>query len=276
MSSLQFHEKIVLEKLFDREGYVLNFSDQTYAEFFREHGINIDLPKYHAVNGSSKMKRLRAFWEIEPDAVVGKVLVALIKYAAIVNPITDADAMRANEITARLLGKSVAKETPTTSPDDFLKEEFTNLNLARLSIDGQLMEVIEQRIQEIQKSLKAKTPLATIFLCGSTLEGLLLDSATKNAQKFNSSKSSPKDKDSKVRQLHEWSLESLINVAHEAGLLSLDVKKFSHALKDFRNYIHPRQQAAQGFKPDEHTARISWQVLQAAIADLSGQRKKLS
>lgn len=53
---------------------------------------------------------------------------------------------------------------------------------------------------------------------------------------------------------------------------NMDVKKFGHSLKDFRNYIHPRQQAAQGFKPDEHTAKISWQVLQAAIADLCGKR----
>ena len=42
--------------------------------------------------------------------------------------------------------------------------------------------------------------------------------------------------------------------------------------KDFRNYIHPRQQLSQNFNPDMHTAKISWQVLQAAIADLTGKR----
>lgn len=122
--------------------------------------------------------------------------------------------------------------------------------------------------------MRADASLATVFLCGSTLEGLLLDAATKKPQQFNSAKSAPKDKDDKVRALHDWTLDSLINVAHEVSLLSLDVKKYSHALKDFRNYIHPRQQASQGFKPDQHTAKISWQVLQAAIADLSGQRRK--
>jgi hypothetical protein len=48
MSTLVYHEKIVLERLFDRGGYVLNFTDATFAEFFREHGVIIDLPKYHA------------------------------------------------------------------------------------------------------------------------------------------------------------------------------------------------------------------------------------
>ena len=78
MSSLKAHEKVIFEKLFDRNGYVLNFNDRTYAEFFREHGINIDAEKYR-INGTSKMRRLRAFWEVESDAVVAKVLTALLE-----------------------------------------------------------------------------------------------------------------------------------------------------------------------------------------------------
>jgi hypothetical protein len=220
------------------------------------------------------MKRLRAFWEIEPNALVGKVLEALMHCAKMIGPLQIDDEKRANEIISKLLGKTVVRDSTVTTQESFLKEEFANLNTAKLNIDGQLSDVINQRVKEIQKSLTAQISLATIFLCGSTLEGLLLDIATKNAPDFNTSTSSPKGKDGKVKPLHEWSLESLINVAHETRLISLDVKKFSHALKDFRNYIHPRQQASQGFKPDEHTARISWQVLQAAIADLSGQRGK--
>ena len=75
-------------------------------------------------------------------------------------------------------------------------------------------------------------------------------------------------------QFHEWSLNSFIDVAYECGLIGLDVKKYSHVLRDFRNYIHPFQQASSGFKPDIYTAKISWQVLQAAIADLTGVRKR--
>ena len=39
--------------------------------------------------------------------------------------------------------------------------------------------------------------------------------------------------------------------------------------RGFRNYIHPYQQQASNFAPDEHTARICLQVLKAAIAQLS-------
>lgn len=58
-------------------GYVLNFSDRTFAEFFEDElSVNIDDPKYQR-NGTSKAKRLRAYLEIESEAVVAKTLRAL-------------------------------------------------------------------------------------------------------------------------------------------------------------------------------------------------------
>ena len=272
MSTLKAHEKVVFEKLFDRGGYVLDFTDPTFSAVFRENHMNIDGPKYK-FNGASKMKRLRAFWEVEPDVVVSSVLEALLQYAEALGEVGDGDKQKAVETIDRLAGRSRSKSSPASSEADFLATEFAQLNLARLSIDTPFQQVIEQRIGEIHKALSADAPLAVIFLCGSTLEGLLLDAATKNSQQFNQANSAPKDKTSTTKQFHEWTLDSLINVAHEVGLLSLDIKKHSHSLKDFRNYIHPRQQAVQDFRPDAHTAKISWHVLQAAIANLSGQRK---
>lgn len=272
MSTLKTHEKVVFEKLFDRSGYVLNFTDATYAAFFREHGIAIDAQKY-LFNGQSKMKRLRAFWEVEPDAVTGNVLAALLEYAEALEPLADDDKQKAQKIIGRLLGKSFVEKNKGHTEKDFLQQNFSKIDWLRVEIDPALQAVIEQRVNEIYKTLEADAPLATIFLCGSTLEGLLMDSAARHIARFNLAGSAPRDKAGKVRPLHEWTLDSLINVAHEVGLLSLDVKKFGHVLRDFRNYIHPRQQAVQNFVPDQHTAKISWQVLQAAIAGLSGKRK---
>lgn len=106
-------------------------------------------------------------------------------------------------------------------------------------------------------------------MCGSTLEGILLGIAIKYPQKFDQANNAPKDKNEKIIQLHEWRLNNLIDVSKEVGLLGDDVKKFSHALRDFRNYIHPYQQSSSNFNPDEHTGKICWQVLQAAIDQLS-------
>ena len=54
MSSLRVVEKTVFEKLFDRGGYVLNFNDRIFKEYFNEYGIDIENQKYRR-NGASKM-----------------------------------------------------------------------------------------------------------------------------------------------------------------------------------------------------------------------------
>ena len=86
---------------------------------------------------------------------------------------------------------------------------------------------------------------------------------------FNSAKSAPiESKTGKVKKFPEWSLSNFIDVAYELDYLKTDVKKFSHSLRDFRNYIHPYQQMAERFSPDQYTARIAWQVLKASIVQI--------
>lgn len=276
MANLNFNQKQLFEKLFKgaSSGYVLNFSDRTFTEFFQDFSVNIDSQKYHKY-GASKMKRLRTFWEIEGDKLVGNVLKGLLELAKQTGSVEDKDSKLATQYINTLLGikNEVKNENKELTESEFLKQEFSNINLSSLGFDVQFEQVINQRLEEIKKSLHNESSLAVIFLCGSTLEGLLLHIATQNIQKFNTSKSAPKDKDGKIRPLHDWTLDSLINVAHEENFIKLDIKKYAHTLKDFRNYIHPRQQASQNFNPDKHTAQISWKVLQATIANLTGVRK---
>lgn len=153
--------------------------------------------------------------------------------------------------------------------NDFLNKEFNDIPLDILNLDSILTETLNLRLIEIKKCLSSNAPLSVIFLTGSTLEGILLGIAIKNPRKFNESKISPKNKDNKVKPFQEWTLNNLIEVAYEQNFLSLDVKRYSHSLRDFRNYIHPYEQMSQSFNPDNHTAKISWQVLKAAIYQLS-------
>ena len=57
--------------------------------------------------------------------------------------------------------------------------------------------------------------------------------------------------------------------AAELKLIKHDTKKFSHTLRDFRNYIHPFEQMSVGFSTREGTAKISLQVLKSALYDIS-------
>jgi hypothetical protein len=273
MADLNYLERKLLEGLLGMGGgYVLDFTDMTYAAFFRDFRINIDHAKYH-INGTSKAKRMRAFWEVESNAVVGRVLKGLLDYTAQTKPQGAGDAVQDKHwaIVHRLRGTK--PDAVARTEDEFLSVQFGKIELTKLGLDGAIEQSIRQRLTEAQTCLARKAPLAVIFLCGSTLEGLLLNAATKGPAAFNQAAAAPK-KDGKVLRFPDWSLASFIDAAHELGLLGLDVKKFSNALRDFRNYIHPFEQAASRFDPDEHTARISWQVLQAAIADLSGARRR--
>lgn len=166
-----------------------------------------------------------------------------------------------------------SNEIDSISEDEFLKQEFTDISLNKLNLNSVITEVLEQRIEEIKKCLKSRSALATIFLCGSTLEGVLLGVATNNPRVFNSANGSPKDNNEKVLNFQNWTLNNFIDVAKEVGFLNEDIKKFSHSLRDFRNYIHPYQQANQQFNPDEHTAKICFHVLKAAIYQITKKQR---
>jgi hypothetical protein len=162
----------------------------------------------------------------------------------------------------------VEVDEPPDQENEFLNREFSNVTMQGLGLEGPVSTVLEHRIKEIEKCFSASSPLAVILLAGSTLEGILLGLAIQYPKHFNSARASPKDGAGKVKQFQDWSLSNFIDVSRELALLQHDTYKFSHSLRDFRNYIHPFEQMASGFAPREHTAKICLQVLKAAIYDL--------
>ncbi len=274
MSSLKMVERDCFEDLFGMgSGYVMDFSNRTFSEFFRESArVDIYSDKY-AAKGDSKARRLRAFIELEADLLVGKTLSDLLEYWRYKTPQPDINERalgeRARQVVERLVGKSVS---PRDSGQEFLKQDFGPIAFEKIPAAGPLVPILESRLSEAIHCLKADSPLAVIFHCGGILEGLLLGVASANPKQFNEAPNSPKDKAGNVKQLHEWTLAQFIDVACELGYLKLDVKKFSHGLRDFRNYIHPYEQMIARFNPDKHTAEICLQVLKAAVASLSGGR----
>lgn len=256
-------------------GYVLDFTDREYTTLFKDAvNINIDASLY-SIRGSSKAKRLRQFWDVEQNpAIIGKVLEQML--AIWLHNQTDKDKVANNptyisvdKTVARLLGK---KPATADTEADFLNVNFSKISVSKLPIESSLVPILEARLKEINNCLGANSPFAAVILTGSILERLLLACALSQPQRFNQAKASPKGPGGKVRQFQDWTLGNFIDVAYEVGILKVDVKKFSHSLRDFRNFIHPYAQMSSGFKPDQHTAKICLQVLKAAIVDVSGER----
>ena len=80
MSNLTRQEKRKLEKALGMEsGWVLGFSNKTFANFIQDHcGIDISDSKY-TLNSGSKANRMRAFWDLESNYKVAILFEALIK-----------------------------------------------------------------------------------------------------------------------------------------------------------------------------------------------------
>ena len=107
MSSLGTREKWLLEEFLGMgSGYVLDFSDRTFGEFCVD-AVDVDIHSdRYLANGTSKAKKLRTFWEIESDYLVGRLLNALVDYAEDTGGYAEDDqklATRCREIATRLL-----------------------------------------------------------------------------------------------------------------------------------------------------------------------------
>lgn len=114
MATLKFREKNLLEEFLEMGGgYVLNFSDRTFADFFRDFDIEINDAPYIEGHSGSKANRMRSFWDRAPDLLVGEVLQELIEYAESYRP-GHSGAEGCRLIATRLLAKQSMPAKPET------------------------------------------------------------------------------------------------------------------------------------------------------------------
>jgi hypothetical protein len=141
MANFRAIDMLFLDDLFQMgDGYVLNFSDPTFAQFFREElNINIDDPRY-STSGTSKAKRLRCFLQTADKSAVVRALHALWEYREAVR-LRDAKAEtlenphgQLHALIERLQGKSAS--TPSRQPDPgTAKSAVTEAKLSTLRAD---------------------------------------------------------------------------------------------------------------------------------------------
>ena len=79
MSDLTALEKRKFERLLDMgSGYVLAFSNRTFEDFILDTTGRQIYTETYGYRGSSKANHLRAFWEVEPNHVVGALMSAML------------------------------------------------------------------------------------------------------------------------------------------------------------------------------------------------------
>lgn len=168
MANLTTNEKQILERLFQmNSGYVLNFSDRTMGEFFRDDvGVDIYSKKYNYASGS-KANRLRGLWLNAADKVVGKSVAKLLEYVEnqiLMNVLKKEDfpeeGMRvAKKVVERLLGKPNKKENKSEatfqngSINILLQKDIFD-HVQKLLNDGHFFNAVEEAYKVVRKKLK--------------------------------------------------------------------------------------------------------------------------
>jgi len=137
--------------------------------------------------------------------------------------------------------------------------------------DTRLVASLAARWEEARRCMGVGAHLATVLLLGSILEGVLMDIIKRHQEEANRSPKSPKA-GGKVKPFRDWSLHDCIEVACEQRWLRGDRLRFSHALRESRNLVHPDVELASGEWPTESSCRICWEVVKAALDDLQQHR----
>jgi hypothetical protein len=131
--------------------------------------------------------------------------------------------------------------------------------------------IIQARWLEAQRCQHTGAYLAAVIIMGSILEALLLARCSQSPTDAYQSRSAPRDKSGNAVAIHDWSLSALIDVAAEQRWIKSDRGKFSHALRQSRNMVHPYEQARSGANFDAATCTVCWHVLNASVDDLLGR-----
>lgn len=264
----------VIERVLEMGGgYVLDFTDRTFSAFFSEHGVQIDDPRL-SVEGTSKAKRLRYFLSITQPPLTGRVIAALLQHRLAWKPDVAQDDLDAYRTIIVRFGGELPQDTraATANTEDtteavLLLRVFRHEAFAKLPLDVAMTRALIERMQEAQRCIAADAYLAAVILCGSVLEGMCLGFGCRHPERVNRAYAELYNKS--PGRFHEWKLREWIDVLGRLGDLSPNIEKFGHALRDFRNYVHPAEQLAHHFSPDQHTARIGFQVVVAAADDLA-------
>jgi len=161
-------DRYLLEIILDMgEGYVLDFKDRSFGDFFGRHGVQIHSAKYQ-IHGQSKAKKMRAFWDLESNALVGRVLSEMIDKceAQCLNGERELDSAiltKGRLVSSKLSGTAVGDSL--TMDQGFLRKDFQIPNLKSIPIDPLVSGIVQSRLAEASKCLGAGAYLSVIFLC---------------------------------------------------------------------------------------------------------------
>ena len=181
MATVDNRLKLELEHLFRMSGgYVLNYSNGSFAEFVRG---SIGVNPYDKHDGS-KAQVLRHLWDILPDSDFARLTIDMLEYRSLSEDLGHVETDDRSETNRRLAREVIEQLSPLLGTGDRLTGEeaeflsrVVDLDLSQVAVPLDLQSIISDRLEEVEICFENGAYLGVVFLCGSTLEGLLYEIA---------------------------------------------------------------------------------------------------
>jgi hypothetical protein len=145
--------------------------------------------------------------------------------------------------------------------------------LRRLIDDGNAVDQLLARINETRICESNGAFVLAIIGIGSFVEGLLYFVLTERDQQFRTRGLGLRN--GKWLRPDRVSLEQLLLMAHDKGLIQMDAHEFAQKVREFRNFVHVRRQIEQRATLDQDTVMMCWGPVIAVLNDLEASTSTL-
>lgn len=136
-----------------------------------------------------------------------------------------------------------------------LSKPIDGSSLFAFVIDEKLRTQLESDWREANVLHSVNAWKSCVVICGGILEGLLID--VLQAHSVNAKRTYKKLFQNKtLSTISRWSLEDMVDVAKDLHIIGKGSFHLSHALRQYRNLIHPTKQVAEGVEITIDSANI--------------------
>jgi len=202
-------------------------------------------------------------WSASPDGAVSTV--TLREEIIDFDSFDTAWALQQGAWIAERLPPQVEPETPQAAPQAPAPQPPPSGGDFSFVKNDQLRRIVGRDYSELQNVKSVRALKSGLVLAGGLIEALLLDALQSDEPR---AQNSSKGGNYKGKDLDEWPLSTLIDVAVDLGLIGQTTRKFSDAVRDLRNLVHPGKEIRENFSFGQEEANIADQVLEVVIRDL--------
>lgn len=217
-----------------------------------------------------KIDELPSFWKLS-DAEAKDILNVLIKNNVLLPNLDRGNTEKKNKYILNPAVRDniveINREVEEKAPIMDIVADINNDGLSRIGYDKEIIDtlgklysvelgkLLKRDLQEAAFALLTRSYKTVQVMCGSIIEAVLLDRLLSQGRtKYLCS-------DNKLRNINRMSLADLLYVSLQEKLINEQLYHFAHALRGYRNLIHPGvEQRGRALPISERDAKLAWDI----------------